>query len=166
MLVNNGMDYEYGVPFKADVVRCCVCGLAWQEPRPTIKDLPDYYPPEYNNYSKPRGLLLRTLFHLYEKQSVDEVVKLIGRTGHILDVGCGSGLYLDTLKPHGDWERMGQFPEFTKNYSGCLSATDHGFIEKYLTHASAQNAYPIRLDDNYRPISKDGDGIGNVYVKD
>ncbi len=103
VLVAHGRDYEYDVPFEADVERCTLCGLAWQSPKPTWGQLPGFYPPDYSNYSPPSSLIARGLVRITEYLEARQVKALVGDTGRILDVGCGSGHYFETLRPYGDW---------------------------------------------------------------
>jgi len=107
ILIRDGRDYEYGVSFQADVARCGACGLVFQVPPPGWEDLPGYYPPEYANYSVPTSLVARLLLKGTDYLEARQVIKLLGRTGRILDVGCGSGYYFDVLSAYGDWTLEG-----------------------------------------------------------
>jgi SAM-dependent methyltransferase len=106
-LVRAGVDYEYGVEGATDVVRCRGCGLAVQDPRPRQSALAAYYPEEYANYAEPGSRITRALIRLTELLDARQTIRLIGRTGRILDVGCADGHYLDAIAGHGQWELHG-----------------------------------------------------------
>lgn len=106
-VVSKGVDYEYWVPFDADVVQCLDCGLVFQQPRPSADKLPSYYPADYANYSDPTSIVTRTLVQIKEYLDARQVIGLIGKTGAILDVGCADGHYLDYMKRFGEWDLQG-----------------------------------------------------------
>jgi len=107
VLIADGRDYEYGVAFQADVVQCQRCGLAYQQPMPTLADLPRYYPPHYANYAAPAHPLTRSLVRLAEALEVRDSRRLMGRQGRVLDVGCADGHYLALLRRHAQWALEG-----------------------------------------------------------
>lgn len=107
ILFSNCIDYEYWVNFSAGIAQCKSCGLVFQNPKPYLEDLPRYYPESYANYSKPRSLITRILMNVEEYLNAKEVINLIGKTGTILDVGCGDGNYLDYMRKLGKWEIHG-----------------------------------------------------------
>lgn len=84
-----------------DVVRCRECRLVYVDPQPEPAELPRYYP-SVHQQSEPAG---------YEKMDARPRAKLVGallggRTGRVLDVGCGKGLLLAALRDAG-WEVCG-----------------------------------------------------------
>jgi SAM-dependent methyltransferase len=101
------VDYEYWIPFTADVIVCRGCGLVSQNPVPSDTDVIHYYPDDYANYSTPGSVITSALVQLTEYLSAREVQKLIGNSGAILDVGCADGHYLESMRKHGRWELHG-----------------------------------------------------------
>ena len=92
-------DYLTGHVFS--VVHCRRCGLRYLNPRPSPKELADYYPQRHQSSEPAR----------YERMDapprIRAVQKLVrGKPGRILDVGCGKGLVLARLKTAG-WEVFG-----------------------------------------------------------
>jgi len=100
-LVPHCQDYEYGVDYQAQYVRCDDCGLARIDPLPDLQDLLRFYPPDYANYSAPASALSRMLMNLYDADLRREAARFAPRGSRVLDVGCGGGHYLDKLQGMG-----------------------------------------------------------------
>ncbi len=103
-------DFKIGGFF--EIARCKSCGLIFTNPRPSIKDIRYFYP---NNYGPHIGMpitnsnfIKKIIFRLWEDYkglfSVDLVKNLV--KGKILDIGCGSGAYLNYLRKKG-WQVAG-----------------------------------------------------------
>jgi 2-polyprenyl-3-methyl-5-hydroxy-6-metoxy-1,4-benzoquinol methylase len=96
MLFAECPDYYLGKPFVVDYVACVDCGLIQQTPLP--QDILPFYE-EYPVHEARSGLLdraSRLLMHqVYHNTSADPAGSAI------LDYGCGSGAYLDSLKGKG-----------------------------------------------------------------
>jgi SAM-dependent methyltransferase len=109
------------------LVQCQDCGLIYLNPRPTAAELAQHYPIDYYAYSsapaRPGSRLRRSLkLFLRRRRGLwsllrhsplrerfsDPLVETLGwiDVGAILDVGCGSGGFLDQLAPHG-WRTYG-----------------------------------------------------------
>lgn len=86
-----------------DVYRCVNCGLVFLLPRSTEQELNDYYKGLYRKeYNEP------LLCERYQ-EDIDEAYKRVYRLLHyfqpntsLLDVGCGSGAFLNAVRPHVD----------------------------------------------------------------
>ena len=95
------------------LVECAGCGLLYQNPRPSLRDIGTFYPPDY----EPFGLTppwaesrrLRQVLHLYGLKKRWGVVERFApsRERHraILDVGCATGLFLAAGSD--DWRKVG-----------------------------------------------------------
>ena len=89
-------DTNYGCPGTFVLVQCTGCGLVYQNPRPTPAEIGRYYPVEqYHPFKALRGeattpgpLLARRARLLTAKM----------KAGRVLDVGCGSGLFLAAMR--------------------------------------------------------------------
>ena len=107
-------------------VRCIRCRLCFLSPRPTAAEIGRVYPPDYEPHAdgsprrpawwqrlagrQRRGLswLSRLLIAIPQRQAVHTIPAWTGG-GRILDVGCGGGGFLDTMKQLG-WRRTGAIP--------------------------------------------------------
>jgi SAM-dependent methyltransferase len=113
------------------LVQCEKCGLVFVNPRPTREELEKLYPPgEYYSLQEPgtmwqggRGKLKSYAIRFISGRHDTALAKLgtllLGRMisvsvphiqgGRILDIGCGSGAYLDLMQEVG-WETYGVEP--------------------------------------------------------
>jgi 2-polyprenyl-3-methyl-5-hydroxy-6-metoxy-1,4-benzoquinol methylase len=89
-------------------VRCRRCGLRRQDPIPDPDSLTVLY---HSEFYQDRGLdktlddLPRFARELYADR-LDRLTRAIGKPGRLLDVGCGTGLFLETARRAG-WEVRG-----------------------------------------------------------
>ena len=95
-------DYVSGEAF--DVYRCDRCGLVRTSP-PTDRPIASYYPTGYHAGRRYRGPL-EVLPRLLAASRSRWLEKASGRTGHVLEVGCGRGTLLQELRSRG-WTVMG-----------------------------------------------------------
>jgi 2-polyprenyl-3-methyl-5-hydroxy-6-metoxy-1,4-benzoquinol methylase len=88
------------------VVECKNCRLIRLEPRPSLKELPQYYPPEY--WYAPETDTASRLEEVYRRFVLRDHVNFVMRAiedssakGLVVDVGCGGGLFLKMLRERG-----------------------------------------------------------------
>jgi 2-polyprenyl-3-methyl-5-hydroxy-6-metoxy-1,4-benzoquinol methylase len=98
-----GVDWEFGGSEHYRVVKCQVCGLIQQNPRPNFKSIEYIYPRSYGFYR--RESANNFLYEIAKSVAQKLTAKSIRYThlndikkGKILDVGCGTG---STLYPYG-----------------------------------------------------------------
>jgi SAM-dependent methyltransferase len=101
---------------EATLVRCCHCGLVYQNPRPSLAEIGDHYPPEYEPYidhtavehstGRKRNWLLQKAID-YGIQKRCRFVTRHKHSGRILDVGCAAGTFLLGMRNRGGWETAG-----------------------------------------------------------
>ncbi len=82
------------------VTRCARCGLAQTQPAPASMDR--FYPRRYRQYG---GSTLRVLRALYTRR-VHGWMRHLPKTGRALEVGCGAGWMLRSLRDRG-WQVAG-----------------------------------------------------------
>lgn len=105
-LVLTARDRLHGLPGRFRVVRCRRCGLMRTDPRPTAETIGAYYPDEYGPHRavpetpgrRSGGRLIRVLGRLLATRSND-VPDL--PPGRLLEVGCGSGAFLQDMASRG-----------------------------------------------------------------
>lgn len=112
MLLVTGHDRIHRLPGTFQVVRCVSCGLVRTDPRPTTASLPSYYPNDYAPYrttlvnhsaSRRRGGWSSWFARILK---LDARIVPATRPGRLLEIGCGSGAFLHSMKAIG-WEVEG-----------------------------------------------------------
>jgi 2-polyprenyl-3-methyl-5-hydroxy-6-metoxy-1,4-benzoquinol methylase len=116
-----GPDRLERLPGKFRLVRCSQCGLYRQNPRLVWSSLQKYYPEEYKAYAY-RDEKTRSWRQYIENYGNNKRCKAIHRYingGSILEVGCGTGGFIQELIRSGNWVVSGIEPnqkaaEFTQ----------------------------------------------------
>lgn len=83
-------------------------------PQPSKDDLPSYYESEdYISHTDSKRNLTESLYQKVKNHSLNRKLKLVNRiqgsTGSLLDIGCGTGDFLNTCK-EGGWQVHGVEP--------------------------------------------------------
>ncbi len=96
---------------RAILVRCQRCGLVYQNPRPTLAEMAQHYLPEYELYTPQPGAselapALR-LAYAYGMRKRRQFITRHQTAGHLLDVGCATGVFLDSMRASGGWAVQG-----------------------------------------------------------
>jgi len=91
-------DYITGEKF--NVYRCWGCGAGFTYPRPPQMGV--YYPYRYRQYAGPVQAALRAFYGLRVRQWH----RRMGKSGRVLEVGCGNGWMLKGFADHG-WTVVG-----------------------------------------------------------
>lgn len=104
-------DTAHHQPGEFSLRRCLVCDLMYLSPRPTPATIARYYPEDYNPFRPPvedeRFAIMRWMRRrkLVRRRRVVELYA--GRShGHVLDVGCATGLFLNEMARSG-WQATG-----------------------------------------------------------
>lgn len=107
-LVYKVQDTNYGCPGTFDLVQCTDCGLVYQNPRPTSAEFSKYYPVE--QYHPFKALREKGVPRPGARQTerAQLLTEKIG-PGPVLDVGCGSGLFLAAMRQL-NWQCRGVEP--------------------------------------------------------
>jgi 2-polyprenyl-3-methyl-5-hydroxy-6-metoxy-1,4-benzoquinol methylase len=126
-----GRDRMHGLPGTFQVVECLGCGLLRTNPRPTPDGMDFYYGPDYLPYrsSRPRARKGATLTdRLLLTQAVPRLPP-----GRLLEVGCGSGAFLDLMAQRG-WRVTG----IERSAAAAAACAGRGFP----THAGRLETAP------------------------
>lgn len=115
VILYGARDHLYGMDPREFRVMRCSCELVYLSPRPVRSDLPRAYPAEYfwNGFDVvPVQGPLDAAWNLWATQLVRRRVgylrRALGRrSGPVLDVGCGRGLFLRELHRATGWEVHG-----------------------------------------------------------
>ncbi len=104
-LVLEGKDRLHGIEGTFRLVRCRHCGLIYLNPRPGRDEMARYYPSDYIAYYRAiedEPSFLRRLDRRYGlHKRCREVIRRVGGPGHLLDVGCATGVFLDGMRQRG-----------------------------------------------------------------
>lgn len=112
--VYDAQDRHYGNPGVFPVMCCEGCGVYFLNPMPTLEYLKDAYPRDYYAYSAPSTSsgyriqkrlrkIIKHLIYFHSSQTKDPRFK---EPGSMLDIGCGSGHFLLTMREKG-WAVQG-----------------------------------------------------------
>ncbi|TAE24336.1 MAG: class I SAM-dependent methyltransferase [Cytophagales bacterium] len=99
--------------FKID--ECQNCGFRFTNPRPDESTLGDYYKSEqYVSHNDNSGGIINEIYKWVRRYTLGQKLRLINsvgsKRGRLLDVGCGTGLFLDVIK-RGGWAIEGVEPD-------------------------------------------------------
>ena len=100
-----GEDFEYRTsPDTFNAVQCRRCSLVYLNPRPSMDDLDQIYPPNYHafQFSAAQFGLAYTVRRRLEAYRLMSFCEGFAANARILDVGCGDGFHLGLLKEFGD----------------------------------------------------------------
>jgi SAM-dependent methyltransferase len=96
------------------IVKCDSCGFKFTNPRPNEKDLGKYYKSEeYVSHSNTQKGFINSTYQTVRKYTLLKKLQLISKyykTGDILDIGCGTGEFLNTCK-NAKWKTIGIEPD-------------------------------------------------------
>ncbi len=97
---NEGKIIEIDHPYK--VIQCKNCGLIYVNPQPEVAELYEHYNKEYyEEWLKTQLTARKAMWRRRFKK-----IKKIKNSGRLLDVGCGTGLFLSEARNSG-WQVWG-----------------------------------------------------------
>lgn len=100
-------DTNYGTAGEFDIVQCAACRLVYLNPRPDSARHAEIYPEAtYDPFGEIDQVHPRP--NAMQRARARGLTRIIG-TGRVLDVGCGTGLFLQAMRDAG-WECRGVEP--------------------------------------------------------
>lgn len=100
-----GYDYELETcGNRWQFVECIDCHHVWLSPRPSIDMLATIYPPEYYayNYETAIPLVAKWAKSILDRRKLRDIIRRLDRpVKSYLDIGCGSGRFLDVMASRG-----------------------------------------------------------------
>jgi len=96
--------------------QCADCSLRFTQYAPTVEGIGDYYKSEdYISHSNTSKGLINRIYQMVRRRTVKQKRKLIShitgkKNGELLDVGSGTGAFLNEMKKHG-WQAIGVEPD-------------------------------------------------------
>ncbi|MFC1878499.1 class I SAM-dependent methyltransferase [Chloroflexota bacterium] len=109
-----GPDRGERLPGEFRLVCCKNCSLIRQNPRPSWQSLSQYYPEDYHAFFslvKDDPQPLRRLNKRYAQRKLRKTMERYLDSGRLLEVGCGTGLFLEEMSRSGDWRLVGIEPD-------------------------------------------------------
>lgn len=96
------------------IALCEACGFKFTNPRPDKNELGKYYKSkEYISHSNTKKGVINFLYQLVRKYTLTKKLELINgliEKGRILDIGCGTGEFLNVCRKNG-WDTLGIEPD-------------------------------------------------------
>lgn len=101
--------------YRATLVRCRQCGLVYQNPRPEPAELKAAYSAQYEPYGTSDKFgnappLLRAAYAFGISKRA-RYVTARKQNGRLLDIGCATGLFLNSFRQNRQWDLFGVEPD-------------------------------------------------------
>lgn len=107
-VVNHGRDLLLDKEGDFYLVRCRQCGLIYQNPQLSFAQLSAHYPSDYLPYQAPAPPPQAGQQPVWGR-FCDRIIARVPQPGHILDVGCATGGFLQAMQQRG-WQVQGIEP--------------------------------------------------------
>lgn len=109
-LIMEREDKLYGKGSKFYLRKCRRCGLVYLNPRPTVEEMPQYYPDDYIAYPvaiEDEPSVFRRFDRKYGLfKRCHAVTSFFEHSGTMLDIGCATGVFINGMRDRG-WQVYG-----------------------------------------------------------
>lgn len=128
------------------IVQCSQCHMVYTNPVPDEASIGNYYQSqEYISHSDTKKGLVNRIYHLVRNHTLNQKAKLVKRinnntTGNLLDIGCGTGYFLNKCKSEG-WNVDGTEPD--QNANALASQIVGKKIPQDLNYIQTNHTYHI-----------------------
>ena len=150
-VVSEGIrDWEYGVEGSYSYLQCASCQGAQIFPFPTLDDLKQAYEIDYHGYARGsrRGPIFSLLYGAQKWLFQRKMRRLIDSSSRVLDVGCGQGDFLHSLKELGAAKLEGI--DFSPDMIDALTAEGiDGYCGTFPDFPGAPGTYDMISMNNY-----------------
>ncbi len=112
-LIFVGPDRLMHLPGSFQLVRCQSCGTFYQWPRPRWSELEAYYHEGYDSYVpawQDEKSIFRRMTRRFYAAKMRWFVEQFHVSGSLLDVGCGTGVFLEEMQASQRWQLYGIEP--------------------------------------------------------
>ncbi len=96
------------------LVQCKNCSFVYTNPRPNEKQIGKYYQSvNYISHTDTNKGIINKVYHLVRKKTIADKINLVNRLhekGNLLDIGCGTGFFLENCQKQG-WRSKGIEPD-------------------------------------------------------
>jgi 2-polyprenyl-3-methyl-5-hydroxy-6-metoxy-1,4-benzoquinol methylase len=109
----HGRDRLHHVPGEFTLVECLNCQFLFLSPRPDAVDIARFYPDDYDSFRpslRNERSRLRRFERLIGLRRRASAVLRYRSSGHLLDVGCGTGDFLEVMQGYPGWQVRGLEP--------------------------------------------------------
>jgi SAM-dependent methyltransferase len=112
-LIFEGPDLGHQLPGIFRMVKCTTCGLIRQNPRLVWESLKTYYPEDYLSYAplaREEKHWWQRLERRYGQWKRLRSIERFQKQGRLLEIGCGTGMFLEEVLRSDRWEAIGIEP--------------------------------------------------------
>jgi SAM-dependent methyltransferase len=109
---HTGEDRLYGVEGEFRLVQCEVCRLIYLNPRPVLPSIGHLYPDRYSqhqSFDRKQNRSRRFIGTILQQKRMKSIerIRRLKRDDRLLDVGCGTGLFLSVVRDHRNVQTTG-----------------------------------------------------------
>jgi 2-polyprenyl-3-methyl-5-hydroxy-6-metoxy-1,4-benzoquinol methylase len=124
------------------IVQCISCNFKFTNPRPNINVLGNYYKSEeYISHSNTKKGFVNSTYQIVRKYTLLKKLQLISKffkTGNLLDIGCGTGEFLNVFK-EAKWSTVGIEPDLQTRENASQKYSLNIYPEEYLKQLKSES---------------------------